>query len=263
MSNPFISPGAQTLPFDDVIRLGIEIALQNTHTWIPAQVTRIRSSGIVDLQPLIKDTSVVDGSVVAYPQIQNVLVAYPSGNDYWIKMPIQVGDVGIALFCEESLDQFFAATMNPVSPNVLDPQDTRHHDLSDPVFIPGIRTALQQVPNPSNPDDMVLHNGQAEIYLQKPGTFKFTNGLVELVNLADQTAGQLSSLATTVAEFATLVETAATVTSTDISFLTSYPTVAAAFATLAAALPAIIAEATAVAVEATLIQTELKTIEGS
>jgi len=169
--------GGETLPLDEIIKRAIDRAFEDFHVWLPAQVTKIRDNGCVDVKPLLKRTY-SDSKVVELPVIQNVLVGYPSGEDYWVKLPVAVGDVGKAFFCDKSLDLWSHKG------GVVDPQDARQHDLSDAVFVPGLRV----VPNklPGNAADMVLHNGSAELYIQKTGKFRVTNGINELFNLLDQ-----------------------------------------------------------------------------
>jgi hypothetical protein len=179
------SPPAEsdTLPLDEIIRQAISAAMLDMHTWLPAQVTKVLSTGFVNVQPLLKRTY-SDGTTVSLPELQNVMIAVPSGADWWIKPPVAVGDTGIALFCERSLDIW------QVSGGNVDPEDPRHHDLSDAVFIPGLRPADDVFPSadpnglPYNADDMILRNGNAQMILQAIGHFRISNlnGGVELLS---------------------------------------------------------------------------------
>lgn len=164
---------SETQPFDAIILNAIDSTLKDVHTWLPAQITKINGNQSVNLQPLLQ-RKYKDGTLDTLPEIQNVPVWLPRGNNYWIKLPIAVGDTGIALFCERSLDTW------KVSGGIVDPQDSRTHDLTDAIFIPGINGMNAQVPG--NSTDMILHNQSAEIYLQPGGTFKVTNGSQELIS---------------------------------------------------------------------------------
>jgi len=55
----------------------------------------------------------------------------PSGAD--LVTPVAVGDTGLLVFCDGSLDVWLSKG------GLVDPLDDRHHALSDAVFIPGLR----------------------------------------------------------------------------------------------------------------------------
>lgn len=181
---------SETKPFDQIIIDAINAALYEVHTWLPAQVTVVNDNGSVNLQPLLQ-RRFKDGSLKDLPIIQNVPVSMPRGADYWIKLPVAQGDTGVALFCERSLDIW------NVSGGIVDPADTRTHDLSDAIFVPGLYPL--NAPLPGNADDLVVHNGKAELYVQKNGKFKATNGMQELFDLLDQLMSNYINLMNTLA----------------------------------------------------------------
>lgn len=156
----------QTLNQASVIKQAIETALMNVSTWLPAVVTKVRGNQQVDIQPLLQ-RRYTDQTVVALPIIQNVMVSMQMGQNYSIKLPIAVGDTGIALFCQRSLDVW------SVQGGLVDPSDTRHHDLCDPVFIPGLYPFNAQTGD--NTTDMVLTNGASQIRLLAEGLIKIKN----------------------------------------------------------------------------------------
>ena len=169
----------------DAVRAG----LLETHTCIPVQVMAVVSPSNVTVQPLLmrrfKASPTVPTSVaLPLPIIQNVGVLQPRGATYSIKMPIAVGDLGIALFCERSLDKYMAGA------GVLtDPADTRMHHLSDPIFVPGLypfKLPLSAGSGSSATTDLVLTNGLLEMSLQKAGTLLVKNEAVELMDLLNQ-----------------------------------------------------------------------------
>lgn len=168
----------ETRSLDIVIADAVDKKLYETHTWLPAVVTNVRGNQLVDIQPQLL-RKYKDGKLVKIPVIQNVLVGMPRGKSYWIKLPVAVGDTGIALFCERSIDRW------GVSGGFVDPQDSRKHHVSDAIFIPGIYPSNDQVVGAAT--DMVLHNGAAEIQLQPAGTFKMKNATNELLDLLTQT----------------------------------------------------------------------------
>lgn len=169
--------GGDTPPLDVIIRDAMTAASQKLNVWLPAQVVNIRGNQKVDIQLMLK-RKYTNGQLVTLPPIQNVMVGMPMGQNYSIKLPIDVGDTGMALFCDRSLDVW------SVQGGVVDPGDIRQHDLSDPVFIPGLVPFSGQTQDSTT--DMVLKNGSAELHLQRAGTFLIKNTSNELLDLLDQ-----------------------------------------------------------------------------
>lgn len=172
--------GRKTLA--DLIFQAVKTVLLDTHTCLPAEITVVRSTSEVDIQPLLK-RKFANGDLVSLPVIQNVPVHIIRGKDYSIKVPIVVGDTGMAIFAERSLDVW------GVSGGLVDPADTRMHDLSDAIFVPGLYPFSDPAPvgsSASAATDMVLTNGDAQLYLQKAGTFLAKNSTNELFLLIDQ-----------------------------------------------------------------------------
>jgi hypothetical protein len=60
-------------------------------------------------------------------------VQFPGSGGYRITFPVAVGDTGLIVFSEASLDKWL------VSGGTVDPADDRRHDLTDAVFLPGLR----------------------------------------------------------------------------------------------------------------------------
>jgi hypothetical protein len=188
-----LSEDGQTPTLSTVIMKAIEAALLETHTWLPALVVAVRPTGQVDLQPLLLRRYKTLPAPVPLPIIQNCLVVQPRGTLYGIKLPVQIGDTGVALFCERSLDKW------SLSGGAVDPMDVRHHDLSDAVFVPGLYPLSQPVPPPvgADPTTLVVYNGVAQLWLEAQGGFKMTNGPAELMTLLGQLTAQLTTLVTT------------------------------------------------------------------
>jgi hypothetical protein len=68
------------------------------------------------------------------PVIPNVPVQFPQGGGYRITFPLAVGDTGLLLFSDVSLDVWLSQG------GEVDPLDDRRFDLSDGVFLPGVRS---------------------------------------------------------------------------------------------------------------------------
>jgi hypothetical protein len=178
----------ETRPFDQVISDAIEAAFIRKHVWMPAQVINVKGNQKVDLQVLLMGRY-TDGQVVTRAPIQNCMVSMPMGATYSIKVPVAVGDTGIAIFCDRSLDSW------SVNGGIVDPQDSRTHDFSDAVFIPGLYPFAQQTTDATT--DLVITNALMKVRIQKAGTILATNGTNELMDLLTRITAQVQSLSQT------------------------------------------------------------------
>ena len=190
MSSDFYNPNTPNLqpeapPHDEIIRTMIKQALLLTNVWMPCEVLSVNETkNMVSVQPLIQRTY-SDGSVVTLAPIQNVPVYSMRGGDYYIKPPVAVGDTGVALFCDRSIDEWL------VKGGVVNPASGRYHDLSDAIFFPGLYPFNAAIADSST--DLVLSNGSAKIKIQKPGTFKIQNDSNELIDLMTQLVNVLKT----------------------------------------------------------------------
>lgn len=114
----------------------------------------------------------------------------PMGQGYSIKLPIAVGDTGYLIFSDRSLDAWLAG-----GGGIVDPQDARHHDLTDAIFVPGLVPFGNQTSDST--DDLVITNSAAILKIKKAGTFQLKNSENELLDLLDQITGQLQQLSQT------------------------------------------------------------------
>lgn len=172
------SVAGETPLLDRVIQDAIDTALLELHTAMPGKVMQINGNTKADIQPLLQ-RRYKDGTLQTLPIIQGVPICFPSGKDWWVKCPVAVGDTGMIVFAERSIDKWLVAG------GFSDPADTRKHDISDAMFYPGLKPFSETIPG--DPQDMVLHNGKAEVQMKKAGKFKITNGDQELLDLISQT----------------------------------------------------------------------------
>jgi hypothetical protein len=180
---------SETKPLDFLIFQAIKTALLEVHTAFPAKITKIISTNFVSVQPLLK-RKYTDGTLVELPVIQNVPVLSPNNGTYWIRLPMKVGDTGLVLISERSLDVW------KVSGGSVDPNDPRTHDLTDGVFIPGLYPMSKPIiptPTLTYQTDLEVVNGQARFVLQEGGTFLIKNATLELMALLDQIITTLST----------------------------------------------------------------------
>lgn len=165
--------------------LGLRVAL-------PCAITALHGNQLVDLQPLLMARYKVGApGPRRMPIITRALVAMPMGQNYAIRLPLAVGDTGLAIFCDRSLDAWASG-----KGGVVDPADCRAHDLTDAIFYPGLVPVSGQTADTSA--DLTITNGKAQFRASPTGQFKIGNGAAELVSLLQQLATGVSALATLV-----------------------------------------------------------------
>ena len=156
------------------------------HTSFPAQILSIDAPGIVTIQPSIKRTF-VNGQVLPLTALKNVPVRFPRGGGYSVRYPIAVGDSGLAVISERSLDIW------KLQGGTVDPKDNRLHNLSDAVFFPGLYPTNDPIPV-TNASALEVTVGEAFLSVQPGGRFLFKGASQELMDLLDQTLALLKAV---------------------------------------------------------------------
>lgn len=152
---------------------------------LPAKVLAVDGNQNVQVQTLIKARFRYQADLVDLPPIGAVPVLMPRGANYSIRLPVAVGDTGLVVFSDRSLDVWLADTQGGTTP--VDPQETRCHDFNDAVFVPGLVPFAAQTTEQTT--DLVITNGNAQVRLLQNGTVKLGSiaaGGQELLNLLDQ-----------------------------------------------------------------------------
>jgi hypothetical protein len=179
--NPFlpgaVQDGSSSPSLDDVLAYVSRATALSIRVCLPAKVVKVRGPQHVDLKPLIRQQ--VYGTPADYPIIAGALVSMPVGGSYALTVPLAIGDTGLLLCCDRSLDAYTGS--NGVTP--VDPADQRCHNLTDAIFLPGLVPLSKQT---APTTDMVLRNGQAALALQKTGTVSISNAQNELIDLLCQ-----------------------------------------------------------------------------
>lgn len=169
----------QTLPLDEIIRRAIKAQTMSLRVCLPAIVTQVNGNQKVNVQPALQVRYIDQNQGSNMPQVQNVPVSMPMGQNYSIKVPVAVGDTGYLIFADRSLDVWLAG-----SGAIVDPQDSRQHDLSDAIFVPGMVPFSKQTTDSTT--DLVLTNGQSQIRIEANGKFQIKNNQNELIDLINQ-----------------------------------------------------------------------------
>lgn len=180
----------QTRPMDVVIRDAIKAHALQLRVCLPARITKIVSNQVVDVQPCLQVRYIDQDAGQNMPQIQQVPVSMPMGSDYSIKLPLAVGDTGYLIFSDRSIDAWLAG-----DGGIVDPADSRQHDIADPIFVPGLVPFGKQTTDSTS--DLVLTNGQAILRLQKGGHFVLRNSSNELIDVLDQITQQVKEITDT------------------------------------------------------------------
>lgn len=171
-------PESKTLA--KVIQEAIDSKLYDTHTALPCKIIDYDTlTQNASVQPLLKRKYRTD-KTVNLPQIQDVPVQWPSGNDgkSYIHIPLIPGDLGMVVFSERSLDLWLAGDGNSVSP--LDP---RRHHISDAIFIPGIRPFKAAISDTSS-QNMVIQHDEMRLELDPTGKISIA-GAEELLTIVN------------------------------------------------------------------------------
>jgi hypothetical protein len=149
----------------EVFRNGTERALSRVWTAMPVHVLEDSDGFTVELQPTIKGRDEILGKDVEMPTLGKVPVQFAAGGGFTITHPIKKGDEGIAVFSARNIDQWW-------DKGGVQPQGyLRTHNLSDAMYIPGIRSkprALGGNPNSQSGNGAAQHividlrNGQQQ-----------------------------------------------------------------------------------------------------
>lgn len=168
----------ETPQLTQVLENAINTALADVHTAMPGKVVAIKGTQKIDVQPLLQ-RRYKNGPLVNLPVIQDVPVIMPSGANYFIQVPMSVGDTGMIVFAERSIDQWLVAG------GFSDPNDIRKHDISDAMFYPGLNPFSGQVTG--DPANITIHNKTSDIIVKPDGKFQIKNPSNELFDLLVQT----------------------------------------------------------------------------
>ena len=129
---------------------------------------------------------VIDPSQLKYVEIDvifDVPVQHLSANNgaAYIYMPIKKGDIGMLQFTTFSLENYLSG--DGATHKV---EDTRHHDLSDAYFIPGVLPfkAALSVPVGST-ENIIVKNDKSLVELLPSGKLKIEGGSAIKVELID------------------------------------------------------------------------------
>lgn len=161
----------------DAVRTGI----LDINVCLPARIeTYDAELQKANVMPLLKKKYVDQDEPTALPVISNVPVQWYSANDgaAFIHLPLIIGDLGMIVFSQRSLDIWLSGEGEIINPN-----DPRMCDISDAIFIAGVRPfkkALQGITASS----LMIKNGAALIEQKEDGTINVEDGSGAQVELS-------------------------------------------------------------------------------
>ncbi|PWT77515.1 MAG: hypothetical protein C5B60_02460 [Chloroflexi bacterium] len=121
----------------EVIRTAVDRGISRVWTSLPVRVIEDSDGFTVKLQPLIQGKRTDRNgqqSDVTMPPLGKVPVCYAQGGGFVATHPIKAGDEGIAVFSARCIDAWW--DRGGVQPQL----DQRRHNLSDAMYVPGVRS---------------------------------------------------------------------------------------------------------------------------
>lgn len=192
VQTPIISPSMAEL-----LVMAIESRLADLHTGLPAKVVSFNApKQSCSVQPLLIRL-IVDESgknvEEPLPQIDNVPVRYFSAGGWSIIFPLKPGNIVYLAFAERSIDTWLEA--EPGASVV--PEQSRKHDLSDAIAVPGLRPRTDPIPDlAALGDNMRIgrDGGDPAIVLKPDGTIETGEGATEAQVLGNKLNTNLSAI---------------------------------------------------------------------
>jgi len=188
---PIFSPSTA-----EMIVQAIESRMCELHTGLPAKVVAFDPlKQTCDVQPLLlrvvldEDGEPREESI---PQITSVPVFYPSAGGWSLIFPLDPGDIVFLAFAERSIDTW----MESLPGIEVDPVQSRKHDLSDAICIPGIRprtTPITDLATLGANCRLGFEGGDPAIVLKPDGTIEIGEGATEALLLGDTLVAALKA----------------------------------------------------------------------
>lgn len=180
--------------FQEAMSSYFDYYFKDLMTAIPAIVVsadRIQES-VVAVKPVINETT-LDGRVIAWPELVDVPLIFPSSTTSAVTFPIGVGDTVLLVFSMRGMDEWKGG-----DGGLAIPTDRRTHSLQDAVAIPGLypisrgKNNPANRTNPHNVNDMSFtHNigtpAEAEVRIRPSGQIEITTPTMLVVNSPETT----------------------------------------------------------------------------
>jgi hypothetical protein len=141
----------------EAIVKAIQDRLMDVYTAMPGRIEKWDwAKGSAHVKPLIQEIQDTSGKYKPLPVIAGVPVMFPSAAAGGLTFPIAVGDTGLLIFTKHALEVWLSRGGD------VAPGDPREFDLSDAVFLPGLRPFTAENPAESA-SALTLKNGRAKL----------------------------------------------------------------------------------------------------
>ena len=173
-----------------ILHDAITAHLYDVHVCLPAKVEKYDAAKQkASIKPLLKKKYKAESQETELPVITEVPVQWPSaaGGDAYLHLPLKPGDFGMAIFCERSLDTWLQG-----SGQIVGPKDPRHHNLSDAIFVPGVRPFGASLSG-AGAENAVLQNGQMRVEMAPDGKISIEGASEEFLTIVDSILDHLIS----------------------------------------------------------------------
>lgn len=109
----------------------------NLYTALPAKVISFNGH-TVTCEVMIKRV-ITNGQEIEIPPLADVPVQFPHAGGFCFTVPIKKGDEGLVIFSSRCIDGWYQSANKSI------PLDSRMHDLSDGIFIPGVNSVPKKI----------------------------------------------------------------------------------------------------------------------
>jgi len=131
---------------------------------LPGKVEKIDlSAQMVDVKPQVKNRFVDEDGMVTVedlPVIPSVPISWPRGGGFFLTLPIAVGDTGLIVCADRSIDQWRKSGI------AGDPIDLRTHNWQGAVFLPGLHDSKNPLSDAHGSNAVIGKDGGTQIHIK-------------------------------------------------------------------------------------------------
>lgn len=155
-----------TPSFTDVLEGFVDVKLRGVRTAIPARVKSFDAANqTIEAEPMVHSVLTdPDGNTFTTtdPVLPKVRVQYQRGGGYFMAFPLQPGDFVWLMCCDRSIESWLATGQ------LSEPEDGRHHDLSDAFAIPGAFPEGAELQDANGENLVIGKDGEGPLLTMKP-----------------------------------------------------------------------------------------------
>jgi len=173
-----------------LLKQAIENRLCQVHTALIGRIEKYDSSTqLADIQPVIKQAirTGEDKKQLELPLLVDVPILFPRAGEFFISLPIQIGDYVQVIFNETSIDEFLTE-----SPSTID--SFRRFTLQGAVAIPGIYPQAKALKNAHKANLVMGHDERIQIHIDPEKIRLGSEKADEALALARNVANELKKI---------------------------------------------------------------------